>query len=119
MTAWRRVLHDLRGRHNLDVYATIAVALGTSILAAIDVAPTGKIMAAVLAVLAVLAFSALATRTMVEDLARSGAGGGIRFLSDFPENLKERRSRSADIYLASRFHEGRCPTGGRANEKCL
>ncbi|MEV7977056.1 hypothetical protein [Streptomyces sp. NPDC086519] len=100
MSVWRRVWHDLRGRRNLDVYATIAVALGTSVLAVIDVAPTGKIMAAVLAVLAVLAFSALTTRTMVEDLARSGTGGGVRFLSDFPEELKERRNGSTDIYLA-------------------
>lgn len=100
MSVWRRVGRDLRGRRNLDVYATIAVALGTSVLAVVDVVPTAKIMAAVLAVLAVLAFSALATRTTVEDLARAGAGGGVRFLSDFPGDLKERRDASSDICLA-------------------
>ncbi|MGW4285804.1 hypothetical protein ACWEIK_02545 [Streptomyces sp. NPDC004673] len=119
MTVWRRVWHDLRGQRNLDVYATIAVALGTSILALIDVAPTGKIMAAVLAVLAVLAFSALATRTMVEDLARSGAGGGVRFQSDFPEDLKERRNGSADIYLAGVSLSRTLETSYRAFESTL
>lgn len=100
MTAWGRLRQDLQARRNLDVYATIGVALGTSLLAAFDVAPADKIMAAVLAVLAVLAFSTLATRTVVEDLARAGAGGGIRFLSDFPDDLKEQRERSSDFYLA-------------------
>ncbi|MGK5500906.1 hypothetical protein [Streptomyces sp. URMC 125] len=119
MTAWRRLRRDLRGRRNLDVYATIAVALGTSVLAAIDVAPTGKIMAAVLAVLAVLAFSALSTRTMVEDLARSGAGGGVRFLSDFPQDLKEQRERSTDLYLVGVSLSRTLETSYRAFEDTL
>ncbi|MFI6245270.1 hypothetical protein [Streptomyces sp. NPDC051016] len=119
MTVWRRVGRDLQGRRNLDVYATIAVALGTSVLAAVDVAPTGKIMAAVLAVLAVLAFSALATRTMVEELARAGAGGGVRFLSDFPDDLKERRDGSADIYLAGVSLSRTLETSYRAFESTL
>ncbi|OUD03677.1 hypothetical protein [Streptomyces swartbergensis] len=119
MTAWRRLRRDLRGRRNLDVYATIAVALGTSIFAAIDLAPTEKIMAAVLAVLAVLAFSTLATRTMVEDLARSGASGGVRFLSDFPEDIKERRERSTDLYLIGVSLSRTLETSHRAFETTL
>ncbi|MET8211824.1 hypothetical protein ABZT51_38635 [Streptomyces sp. NPDC005373] len=119
MTAWRRLRTDLQGRRNLDVYATIAVALATSILAAIDLAPTEKIMAAVLAVLAVLAFSTLATRTMVEDLARSRASGSVRFLPDFPADVEERRERSTDIYLAGVSLSRTLETSYRAFENTL
>ncbi|MDJ1137859.1 hypothetical protein [Streptomyces iconiensis] len=99
MTGWGRLRRDLRARRNLDVYATILVAVSTSVFAAFDVVPTGKITSAVLAVLAVLAFSTLATRSAVEDFARSHTGGGVRFLSDFPADLPARRAGSSDIYL--------------------
>ncbi|MGW8685412.1 hypothetical protein ACWGNN_31100 [Streptomyces sp. NPDC055817] len=99
MTALDRLRRDLRARRNLDVYVTILAALGTSVLALFDVAPTGKVTGAILAVLAVLAFSTLATRSAVEDVARGSTSGGTRLLDDFPADLTERRERSTDIYL--------------------
>ncbi|KUL23292.1 hypothetical protein [Streptomyces regalis] len=99
VTVWERLRQDLAARRNLDVYATVVVALGTSILAAFDIAPTSKIMSAILAVLAVLAFSTLATRSAVDEMARGGRDAGVRFRTDFPGDLETRRETSSDVYI--------------------
>jgi hypothetical protein len=100
VTAWERFRRDLRTKRNLDVYVTILVALGTSVLSAFDVVPTSKLTSAVLAVLAVLAFSTLATRTAVEEIGRGEAWAGVRLHADFPDDLKVRRGVSRNVYLA-------------------
>ena len=82
-----KLIEDIRRRRNLDVYLTIVVALVVSVLSFFDVVPDDKVSALVLAVLAILALTVLATREAVENprLARGD-----------PELLERLPSRSAD-----------------------
>jgi divalent metal cation (Fe/Co/Zn/Cd) transporter len=63
----RKLIEDIRRRRNLDVYLTVIVALVVSVLSFFDVVPADKVAALVLAVLAILALTVLATREAVEN----------------------------------------------------
>jgi hypothetical protein len=89
------VTDDFRARRNLDVYATIGTAVVVCVLAAFDLVSPQRIAALTLAVLAVLAFNTLATRTALESAAR----GADRFRSNFPHDLTAKREASPDILL--------------------
>jgi hypothetical protein len=93
----RKLIEDIRRRRNLDVYLTVIVALVVSVLSFFDVVPADKVSALVLAVLAILALTVLATREAVENprLAR----GDPELLDDFPPDLRSRRESSHSLYL--------------------
>jgi hypothetical protein len=88
---------DLRHRKNLDIYASIGIAVAASVTSAFDLLPPDKTTSAVMAVLAVLGFSMLNTRTAVQQSASTGID---RFRDRFDENLEEKRQRSRSLLLA-------------------
>ena len=99
MNALDRILDDLSHRKNLDIYATILAALIVSILSYFELVPANKVPSVVLAMLAVLAFNTIATRTTVENTAREKPTGPP-FLDDFPPDLRPRREASDNVYIA-------------------
>jgi hypothetical protein len=99
MTYLKRVFKDLRRGENLDGYVTIAVAVTVGILAFFDVVPITKVSSVILAVLAVLAFSIVMTRTDISDVAKMQIKPGHQFFADFPSELVQVRNSSNDIYL--------------------
>lgn len=99
MTVLKRVLTDLRLRRNLDGYLTIGVAIAVGILSYLDVVPAAKVASLILAVLAVLAFSMLTSRTEISEAVALYTEPRQRFLSDFPPELVGARNSSDDLYL--------------------
>lgn len=67
-SALRRLGTDLRHGRNLELYATVSVALAIAVLGVLNVVSTTAITAATLAVLALLAYSALLTRHQVDEV---------------------------------------------------
>jgi hypothetical protein len=68
------------------------------VLSLADVVPDSKASSVILAILAVLSFTALETRTAVEE-SRSQGASLDRFTSTFPVELIKARESSSDIYL--------------------
>lgn len=95
MAALHQLQSDLRQRKNLDTYAAITVAAVASALSAFDLLPPDKTTSAVLGILAVLAFSTLTTRALVE----SSSGMSDQFHSNFPAGLIEQRAQCTDLLL--------------------
>jgi Domain of unknown function (DUF5919) len=97
MSALSRLAMDLKLRRNLDIYLTISVALITSGLSFFGLVKGDEVTAVILATLAILSFTTLATREAVDE-SRPGRAGPA-FLTDFPVELRERREQSLDLYL--------------------
>lgn len=93
----KKLIEDVRQRRNLDVYATVTVALVVSALSFFDLVPADKVAALVLAVLAILALTVLATREAVENPRLSR--GDPELFDDFPPDLRSRRESSHSLYL--------------------
>ncbi len=91
-----RLVDDLKRRRNLDIYATIGVAILVSVLSALEVVPDDKVTAVVLAVLAIIAFNLLATREIVAE--KSGRRSPPLY-DDFAPDLIQKRNASTDVYL--------------------
>lgn len=75
-------------------------ALIVSALSFFDLVPAGKVTILLLAVLAVLAFSALQTRTAVEG-ATFQQDHSPQFLADFPADLRTSREQAMDWFRSS------------------
>jgi hypothetical protein len=99
MTSLKRMLTDLKLRQNLDVYLTIGVAVVVGVLSYLDIVPSTKVSGLILAVLAILAFSMLKSRTSISEAVAVSAQPRQRFLADFPPELVQLRNASDDLYL--------------------
>ncbi|SEM50402.1 hypothetical protein [Streptacidiphilus jiangxiensis] len=94
---FRRIWAELKEGKDVDVYVTICLAVTVSVLSFLDVISLARVSSLLLAVLAVLAYNILATRSAVEREARAPRGPELH--DDFPEDLKQRRADSDDVYL--------------------
>lgn len=92
-----RIVQDIQSRRNIDIYVTLFVAIGTSVLSFFSDVPAELMSALTTTVLALLAFTVLATRDAVENL-RLGHGDP-EFFDDYPQDLRSRREKSFDLYL--------------------
>lgn len=99
MTPLKRILTDFRLRRNLDGYVTIAVAVVVGVLSYVDVVPSTKVSSLILAVLAVLAFSLVTSRSELADAVALRTEPRQQFLADFPPELIQARNQSDDLYL--------------------
>jgi hypothetical protein len=91
-----RLIRDLRQRRNLDVYVTIVVALVVSVLVLLEVVDQTRIVPLILAVLAVMAYSSLATRDIV---AAGAQPSTVTLHREFLPDLIPRRNKSSDLLL--------------------
>jgi hypothetical protein len=92
-----RIVQDITRRRNIDIYLTMFTAIGVSVLSLFGVVSAEHVNALVLAVLAILAFTVLATRDAVEN--PRVVHGEPEFFDDFPQDLRSRREQSFDLYL--------------------
>lgn len=99
VTSLRRVLADLKAGRNIDGYLTIAVAIVVGMLSYLSIVPSGKVSSLILAVLAVLAFSLITTRTDISNSVASQARSAHKLFPDFPADLVNLRESSDDIFL--------------------
>jgi len=67
MSLWDRILHDIRHGENIDLYLTVLASLGIAVLNIFGFAPSNLIESITLAVLGLLAFSALRNRHEFEE----------------------------------------------------
>lgn len=100
MSVLEGIRNDLKQHRNLDIYLTIVTALIVSALSFFDLVPAGEVTSLLLAVLAVLAFSALQTRTAAEG-ATFQQDHSPQFLADFPADLRTSREQAMDWFRSS------------------
>lgn len=107
-TVLRRVAADLRKGRNIELYATVAVAVTVAILGVLDKADAGVVGAATLAVLALLAASGLASRHQADEIklrldrlqeAQASHIPAERFLSTRYPALDSEISSATEIWL--------------------
>lgn len=98
-----RVLDWLRSAEDLELYFLVAAGLVFSALGLVGVVGQGVLGSAVLALLAVLAFSQLRTRRELTAIYRTQQLGRTSlFASRFPENLHARRAAAHDYLYVGR-----------------
>jgi hypothetical protein len=96
MTVMQQIRSDLAQRKNLDTYAAITVAIIATVLSAFDLLPPDKTTSVVMGILAVLAFSTLTTRALVENAAGVSSD---RFQPNFPPSQVTQRAECSDLLL--------------------
>jgi hypothetical protein len=97
---FKRIWEEVRKGENLDAYLTIIVALVLSVLNLLGIAPTEKIPAITLTVLALLAVSSLVNRHRVEDLTANLASMRELFVSEFDsKSFKNDLNLADEIWL--------------------
>jgi hypothetical protein len=83
MGPFRNVIKDLRGRQNLDIYITLAVAFSIVCLDIFNVTDPSLISAAILATLALVSVSLLVNRRETDEVAKAlGDLGNMRHRMD-------------------------------------
>ncbi|WP_433802962.1 hypothetical protein [Actinomycetospora sp. CA-084318] len=97
MAVFGQVRRDLKDRKNLDIYTSVGVALVASALSVFDILPPDKTTSAVMAILAVVAFNQLVTRSIAERAAESH---GDVFRAQFSPDLVPKRASAESLYLA-------------------
>ena len=99
MNTLSRIWSDIRNFDNLDQYLTVALALGLSVLSLFGVG-TQYVDSVTLAVLGLLALSAVASRHRIDDLQRNLAGTATAlFVEEFPEDLKKNLEEAQEVWL--------------------
>lgn len=96
----RRFWHDLSNFENLDLYVTIVLAIGLSLLNLLGTAPDTYIQPLTLAVLGLLALTSLVNRHRIDDLHQAMIGSPIDlFVEEFPESMKSDLASALDLWL--------------------
>jgi hypothetical protein len=86
----KRIWGEIRRGENIDLYLTVAVALVFTVLNVLGLAPSDKISALTLAILALLTISMLISRHKVEEAVQQMAQPGeTQFLEKFPIGFDE------------------------------
>lgn len=95
-----RFWQDIRNFENLDLYLTVVLAIGLSILNLLGSASDEYIPAVTLAVLGLLALTSLVNRHRIDDLHQTLTGSPTDlFLEDFPEDLKSNLESASELWL--------------------
>jgi len=98
-----RVWKDIKRGENIDFYLTIAVSFGLVFLSLIGVNISGQIAPITLAVLGLLAISALRNHYFIEELGdkiTKSTGDRFEFSDEFPDNLAHDIEKASEIWLS-------------------
>lgn len=99
MNTFSRVWRDIRNFENLDQYLTVVLALGLAVLSLFGIGAQ-YIDSLTLAVLGLLALSAVTNRHRIDDLQRNLAGTATAlFVEEFPKDLKENFEEAQEVWL--------------------
>jgi len=96
----RRVLTRLVNDDNLDLYLLGTVALVFTVLGVTGISDVKTTSSVVVALLALLAFSQIRSRKLLEEIRNKGRGGpATLFLRELPAELVSRRAQARDLLL--------------------
>jgi len=100
MQTLKRILYDLKHGENVDLYLTIVAAIFVAALNIYGLAPSSLVSSVTLAVLGLLAFSAVGNRHRLEKLLfiRNDLKRGS-FLTQFPTDIEEQRFDSEELWM--------------------
>lgn len=99
MRLLQRIWDDVKKGENIDLYVTVVVALGLVLLNLVGFAPQNWIAPITLAVLGLLAISALGSRHRLEELSHRLTQSSDIFLDEFPPGLKNDFEAGAEVWL--------------------
>lgn len=100
MQTLSRFWNDIRNFENLDLYLTVVVAVGLSLLNLLGTASDEFIQPLTLAVLGLLALTSLVNRHRIDDLHQALTGSPTDlFLEEFPEDLKSNLESASELWL--------------------
>lgn len=94
-----RAVHSALTDDNVDLWLLTTTAAVFTVLGIVDVADMNVLSAAILALLAALAFAQIKSRKLVAQLAIDRASAPEVLLRDFPDDLDRRRAEADDILL--------------------
>ncbi|GAA0959136.1 hypothetical protein GCM10009554_72370 [Kribbella koreensis] len=94
-----RAAHRALTDDNVDLWLLTAAAAVFTVLGIVDVADMNVLSAAILALLAALAFAQIKSRRLVAQLAKNRPGAGGVLLHNYPEDLVRRRAEADDVLL--------------------
>lgn len=100
MRVLSRILHDIKRGENIDLYVTVAVALGLAALNLMGIAPETWIAPITLAILGLLAISTLGSRYRFEEsLQKFTQSIDTFFLEEFPTSFKNDFEVASELWL--------------------
>ncbi|MFC5267901.1 hypothetical protein ACFPJ1_37795 [Kribbella qitaiheensis] len=94
-----RAAHRLLTDENVDLWLLTLTAAVFTVLGIVDVASMNVLSAAILALLAALAFAQIKSRKLVAEIATDHTGSREVLLREFPEDLIRQRAEANDILL--------------------
>lgn len=94
-----RAAHRLLTDENVDLWLLTLTAAVFTVLGIVDVASMNVLSAAILALLAALAFAQIKSRKLVAEIATDHSGSREVLLREFPEDLIRQRAEANDILL--------------------
>jgi hypothetical protein len=99
MKTLQRIWKDIKRGENIDVYLTIVISFVLGILNLFGLASSTWLFSAILAVLGILAISALRTEHHFEEVVEYQARSKDIFMYDFPATLQEDISKATELLL--------------------
>lgn len=100
MQTLSRFWHDIKNFENLDLYLTVAVAIGFPILNMLGSVSDEFLPPLTLAVLSLLAITSLINRHRIDDLHQTLIGSPTDlFMEEFPEDLKSNLESASELWL--------------------
>jgi len=107
MKMFQRVVDDIRGGENIDLYVTVAAAIGLAAMNAVGVVQVALLWPLNLAILALLATTILGNRHRLEEIGTAIASfpaQSIPFVEEFPVDFALRLDEARELWLTGTHH---------------
>lgn len=107
MNIFERILHDIKGGENIDLYVTVVAAVAFVTMNVFGIVPGTSLFPMILAFLGLLALSLLGNRHRLEEvrhLISAMSGSSIAFVDEFPSDFSARLDDARELWLIGTHH---------------